>query len=118
VDLVVEMTWKKHGGTEGATEAMTEVVMEWCSKFQMTEEHHGITADMIERETVLEIVSADVLFHLCHTTDPGSGVATAEIDILGNVRVAADLDRVGGSQAVACMCLSSLLCILKMICPY
>jgi hypothetical protein len=118
VDLVVEMTWKKHGGTEGATEAMTEVVMEWCSKFQMTEERRGITADMIERGTILGIVSADALFHLCHTTDPGSGVATAEIDILGDVRAAADLDRVGGSHAVACMCLFSLLCMLKMICPY
>lgn len=89
VDLVVETTWRKHGGTELVTEAMGEMAaMEWCSKSLTTKEHRGITADMIERGT-LEIVSADALFHLCNAADLGNGAA-AERNIIGSVRAAVD----------------------------
>jgi len=98
VDLVVETTWRKHGGTELVTKAMAEMAaMEWCSKSLMTKEHRSITADMIERRT-LEIVSADARLHLCHATDLGNGAA-AERNIIGSVRAAVELI-VGGSNTV------------------
>lgn len=83
------MIWKRHGGTERATEAMAGMVMEWCLMSQMTEEHRSIMAvDMIERGTIPGTASAGALSHLCLATDP------TEIDILRNVRAAAEL--VGG----------------------
>jgi len=104
VGLAVVKTWKKHDGTGQAGEAIPEMGMEWCSRFQMTEEQHVIGTDMIERETTLEIVNADALSLLCHATDPENG-GIAEIYILGSVgragkrRSLVDLTRV-------CMCLS------------
>jgi hypothetical protein len=47
VGLVVVKIWKKLDDTGQLEEAMAELVMEWCSKSQMTEEHR-VEANVIE----------------------------------------------------------------------
>jgi hypothetical protein len=47
VGLVVVKIWKKLDDTGQLEEAMAEMVMEWCSKSQMTEEHR-VEANVIE----------------------------------------------------------------------
>lgn len=79
-------TWKKLDDTGQLEEAKAEMVMEWCSKSQMTEEHH-VGADVIEIGKSHEI-GVDALCPLCHAIDLGNG-ATAEIDILGIIGHAA-----------------------------
>lgn len=102
--------WKKLDDTGQLEEAMAELemVMEWCSKSQMTEEHR-VEANVIQIWKSLGI-GADVL--PLHATDPESGAA-AEIDILGIIGHAASTG--GGSETEhrACMFLLIVLCVPK-----
>jgi len=108
VGLAVAKTWKKLDDTGQLEEAIAEMVMEWCSKSHMTEEHH-VGVNVIEIVKTLGI-GADALSLLCHATDPENG-ATAEIDILGIIGHAAS-DR-SETEHRACMFLLIVLCVPK-----
>lgn len=103
--LAVVKTWRKLDDTGQLEEAMAEIVMEWCSKSQMAEEHR-VGANVIEIWKTLGI-GANALPLLRHATDPETGAAT-EIVILGIIGHAAS----GGSETEhrACMFLLIVLC--------
>lgn len=107
--MAVAKTWKKLDDTGQLEEAMAEMVMEWCLKFQMTKELHHAEVNMIEIGKTLGI-DADAPALLCHATDLEKGAA-AEIDILGIIGHATS----SGSETEyrACMFLLIVLCVPK-----